>query len=566
MSTRALGASTVAEAVLGCLRQRGIERIYTNGGTDFAPIVEAYARAGEAKLELPEPFIAAHENLAVGMAHGAWLVSRRPQAVMVHVSVGTANAVMGLFNAARDRVPILLMAGRTPVFERDVPGARNGGIHWSQEMFDQASMLREFVKWDYELRDGAHVPDVVDRALSVARSEPSGPVYLTLPREVLARGLPDVEFRDNVVAPATPPSPLPAAMSELADCLDRAEFPVIVTSSTGRDPELVDLLGQICEAHGIGIVENAPRFVNARSDHPLHLGYSVSSVVADADVLCFIDCDVPWIPAHGEPRQDATVAQCGVDPLFARYPMRSQRSDLTIAGSSGEILRALAGALRGRPGPGGRFERIARAAAAGRARRREALAAEATAGGPITKRFMNWALSQVRDDETTVVDEYWASWDALRPRRPGSAFHNPPTGGLGWGLPAALGVQHESPGATVVATVGDGAYIFANPAACHLAMAMYDLPVLTVVCSNNRWGAVEGAARGLYPDGHFARAGRSPLARFTEAPAFERYVEASGGHGESVAERSGLVPALRRGLAVVREERRPALVNVHCAD
>ena len=565
MATRPLNTTTVAEAFLASLRERGIDRIYTNGGTDFAPIVEAYARSSEAKLNLPLPQIATHENLAVGMAHGAYLVSGRPQAVMLHVTVGTANAVMAMFNAARDRVPIMLIAGRTPLFEHDAFGARNGGIHWAQEMFDQGSMLRELVKWDYELRDGLQVQDVVDRALAIATSAPSGPVYLTLPREVLARPLVDFEFRDSPIAPSTEPSPTMAAIDELASHLERAEFPVIVTSAVGRDPELVEALAQLCETHAIGIVENNPRFVSAPSDHPLHLGYSLYSVLQDADVLCFIDCDVPWIPASGQPRDDAVVVQCGVDPLAARYPIRSQRSDLTILGSSGEVLRSLAETLRGR-GSQDRYQRIAAAAAAARTRSEEMFATEEATSGPINKRFMNWALRQVVDQEMTIVDENWASSVALRPTRPGSLFHHPPSGGLGWGLPAALGVQQESPGRTVIATVGDGSYIFANPAACHLAMAMYQLPVLTVVCANNRWGAVEGAARGLYPEGHFSRQGRSPLAQFTESTAFERYAEASGGFGEQVVERADLIPALRRGLAVVRNEGRQALINVRSAD
>lgn len=556
---------TVAKAFLACLYEAGIGRLYVNGGTDFAPIVEAYAWAREGKLDLPATCLATHENLAVGMAHGAHLVSKQPQAVMVHVSVGTANTMMALINAARDRVPILLLAGRTPIFEREVLGGRNGFIHWAQEMFDQAGMVREFVKWDYELRDGAQIKDVVGRAIAIATSEPCGPVYLTLPREILAHSVSGFDGYDPKVAPATEPRPTEEAVDELARYLQVADFPVIVTSVVGRDPDLVERLGVLCNTHGIGIVENVPRFVNARSDHALHLGYSVYDVFSEADLLCFVDCDVPWIPAKGEPRPDATVVQCGVDPLFGQYPMRSHRSDLTILGSPRQLLGALDRALKRSGGAKARSERIARVASAARARRVEVLAKEASKGGPINKRFMNWALAQVVDADTIVVDEYWASPEALGLNRPGSFFYHPPAGGLGWGLPAALGVQQESPGKTVIATLGDGAYIFANPAACHLAMEMYDLPVLTVVCNNSRWGAVEGAARAMYPEGRFAQVGDSALARFAETR-FERYAEASGGYGERVTERSGLVPALRRGVAVVRGDHRPALIDVQSVD
>src|SRR5262249_6141570 len=179
--------TTVAEAYLSLLRDRGVSRLFVNAGTDFAPFVEAYARQKQSGLDLPELVVCAHENLAVSMAHGAYLGDGHVQAVMVHTSVGTANAVCGTFNATTDRVPILLAAGRTPLFEDSVLGSRDGGIHWAQEMYDQASMVREFVKWDYELRDGVQVAAVLDPAIDIPLTTPRGPVYLSRPPEGLAR-------------------------------------------------------------------------------------------------------------------------------------------------------------------------------------------------------------------------------------------------------------------------------------------------------------------------------------------------------------------------------------------
>ena len=113
---------------------------------------------------MPKPVLVPHENLAVGMAHGAYLMTGRPQAVMVHVNVGTANTINNLTNLSRDRVPLILAAGRTPITEKGSFGSRSRPIHWAQEMFDQAGMVRELVKWDYELRQPDQVGDVVARA------------------------------------------------------------------------------------------------------------------------------------------------------------------------------------------------------------------------------------------------------------------------------------------------------------------------------------------------------------------------------------------------------------------
>src|SRR6202023_1738092 len=132
-------------------------------------------------IATPKPLIATHENLAISMAHGYAITSGRVPAVMVHVSVGTANAICGVFNAAREFVPILFTAGRSPLTEEGLLGARDTYIHWAQEMFDQAGMLRELVKWEYELRNGTQLETVIDRALSIATTQPGEPVYLSLP-------------------------------------------------------------------------------------------------------------------------------------------------------------------------------------------------------------------------------------------------------------------------------------------------------------------------------------------------------------------------------------------------
>ena len=164
----------VAEAYLTRLGERGIEYVFANAGTDFAPIVEALARNVGSK-KFPRFITVPHENVAMAMAHGYYRTAGKPAAVMVHVTVGTANAICGLMNAARDNVPVLLAAGRTPITETGHIGSRNRSIHWGQEAFDQGGMVREFVKWDYELRDGQPVDAIVDRALDISMTRAARP-------------------------------------------------------------------------------------------------------------------------------------------------------------------------------------------------------------------------------------------------------------------------------------------------------------------------------------------------------------------------------------------------------
>jgi acetolactate synthase-1/2/3 large subunit len=135
-----------AEDYLDALAAHGIDHLFCNPGTDLAPIVEAFARAARSNRKVPRPMVVPHENAALSMAHGYTMVTGRPQAVMLHTNVGTANSINMLIDASRDRIPVLLTSGRTPFTEAGAEGSRDVHIHWAQEMYDQAGMLREMVK------------------------------------------------------------------------------------------------------------------------------------------------------------------------------------------------------------------------------------------------------------------------------------------------------------------------------------------------------------------------------------------------------------------------------------
>src|SRR5215216_7869511 len=335
-----------AEAYLGRLAERGIEYVFANAGTDFAPIIEALTRNTGSARKFPRVVTVPHENVAMAMAHGYYRVSGKPAAVMVHVTVGTANAINGLMNATRDNVPILLAAGRTPLTETGHIASRNRSIHWGQEAFDQGGMVREFVKWDYELRAGQPVDAVVDRALDIAMSEPRGPVYLTLPREVLAS--PAVAARRDTVRPlgSAPPGPSSRAIEEAASLLARAEFPLIVTSSAGRSREAFDELAALAEEFALPVVQNEARDINLPTNHPMNLGFAAAPFLPKADVVLVIDSIVPWIPRAVVPKRDAKIIHISTDPLAQRYPFRDFEADLLITAEPYAALSSLRAALR----------------------------------------------------------------------------------------------------------------------------------------------------------------------------------------------------------------------------
>ena len=570
MTTKTLHVDTVAEAYLELLRDRGIEHFFGNAGTDFASLVDAFAKFAAQGHGGPRPLLVPHEMVAVSMAHGYYLGAGRPAAVMVHVNVGTSNAATGIITAARANVPILMTAGRTPITEEGLPGARDLHIHWAQESFDQASMLREYVKWDYELRTPVQLESVVDRAMEVMLAEPRGPVYLSLPREVLAArvdGMAITSPSRRKVASARFPDP--ARIDEAARLLASAEFPLVLTSASGREAAGVSGLVALAEAGGVGVVEADPTYMNFPLRHDLHLGFNQSGntnpSLADADVILVIEADVPWYPSLKKPKPGAKIIHLGVDPFFSRYPMRSYPCDVPIVAAPEIALAMLTEAVR-RHADRTKVDARTRQIAAEHRKRLAAWDAQAMEQASKSTIGFAWVakcLEQLIDDDTTIVNEYPLDRRYTAFSQPGTYFASPHSSGLGFGFGAAVGFKLARPERTVIATLGDGAYFFAEPTSCHFVQRAHDAPVLTIVFNNQRWEAVRSSAAQLHPDGWAMKTGNFPLSDLTPSPRFEDIVKAFDGYGERVENPGDVAPALKRGLAAVREGRQ-ALLHVLC--
>lgn len=549
---------SAAEVYLESLGAHGVDYLFANAGTDFPPVVEGLARGAKRGAKMPRALVVPHENIAVGMAHGYYNVTGRPQSVMVHVNVGTANGINCIINAARDNVPILYSSGRTPATESGRHGSRNRFIHWAQEMFDQAGMLRESVKWDYELRYPEQAGDVVARAWEQAMTHPRGPVYTSLPREALAAPSSARPARPRAVPAAAHPDP--AAVRQLADWIAAAQNPLIITAGAGRDAGAVHALAKLAERCAIPVTQMAPRYLCLPASHPMHLGYWPTPLLGTADLVIVLDCDVPWIPSVESPPEGCRVVNIGTDPTFARYPMRSFPSDLSIAADPAATLAALDAALR--PSEKLVADRRARLAGAREALRKK-WRADAKPGSPMSMAYVSECVARAKDDDTVVFNEYTLKLEQCGFERPGTFFHNSPAGGLGWGLGAALGAKLALPQRTVIATLGDGAYIFANPTAGHWVADAYKLSILTVVFNNSLWGAVRRATNSMYREGAAAQDDWRGLARLSPSPAYEKVVEAHGGYGERVDRAEDLPGALGRALEATKKGQQ-ALLNVIC--
>jgi acetolactate synthase-1/2/3 large subunit len=553
---------TGAETLLVGLKRNGIDYIFANSGTDFPPIIEAFASLDETSV--PVPITVPHETASVAMAHGYYLLTGRPQATMVHVNVGLANSAMGVINAASDNIPVVVMSGRTPITEHGRLGARVTPIQYGQEMYDQSSLVSDVAKFHYEMRYPEQGDLLAARAVSLSMCEPKGPVYFSLPREALMETVPATATRRaSVQKPSTTPHPDPAAIAQAARWLEQAKRPLILCQRGDVEGRAGTLLASLAERFVIPVVEPFSIRNVMASDHPMFLGYDVEGPLSEADVVLVVDSAVPWIESLHRPAPETKIIHIGPDPHFRRMPIRGYQADLAIASDASAALSALRKTMVLSTHADERRALYAQAA-----EERRLKAAERAVQGcasPMSAEWMSHCISQMMDERAVVFSELGVVLDAMSLKRPNQIFSNPHSGGLGWALPAALGAQLADRERLCIACIGDGSYIFANPVACHQISEALELPVLTVIKNNGTWNAVRRSVANSYPNGAAAKSNRMPLTSLEPSPDYTHVAGASRAYTERVEHGEALPAALERAVEVIRKERRQAVLELKVA-
>ena len=562
------GGITAGGALLARLKAVGVDYIFANSGTDFPPIIEGLAEAAAADIALPRALVIPHEHAAMGMAHGYYLATGRPQAVMAHTNVGLANCAIGAINMATERVPVLLFSGRTPTLEQGRLGARTVPIGWGQEMRDQAALVREATKWDYELRFPEQVPEVVDRAYAIASSAPKGPVYVSLPREVLCGPCPSDALNQPTRMAAVGFAPTTAALRQAAEWLAGARHPVIVAQRGAGSAEGFAALASLVDDWGIPVVQYWVTEIALATDHPMAVGSDPEPWLSEADVVLVLDCLAPWSPEAHRLAPGCKVIQAGPDPLYSRFPVRHFPADLSLAGELDDVILGLRAAMGAHQLPDAVAARRTRVA--GEAERIRAAARRAAERGRdgelMSKAWVSLCLSRALQGlDATVLSELGCPMEPMTLRAAGSWYQEPHSGGLGWSAACALGMQLAQPGRIIVATMGDGSYMFANPVVCHQIAEALDLPVLMLVLNNHEWGAVRRSVLGTYPDGYASRANRMPLVSLDPTPEFTQVAAASRAWTAKVESAAELPGVLAAAIEQVSTVRRQALVEIRVA-
>ena len=574
-----------SDLVVDLLRAVGVEHVAINPGATFRGLHDSlvnYAGAGG-----PELVLTTHEEIAVALAHGYAKAKGRPMAAVVHDIVGLQHASMAIFNAFCDRVPVLVLGATGPMDT----AKRRPWIDWIHTALVQGTQVRDYVKLDDQPASVAAIPEALLRAWRLARTEPQGPVYLCLDaglqEEALARPVPMPDA--GRFEPATPPHADPRAIDDAARRLVDARFPVIVVESLGRRPGVAAPLCRLAELLAAPLVDLSVEYQgrpSVPSRHPLDMSGARDEVVREADLILALDVS-NFLGALGHVdrstrevrllNESTRVIAISLEDYAARSWAQTFQSlvpvDLPIAADAALALPALLAAVEDRLRQGHdraaerskRAERIAARHAALLAEWQAAVKLERSSA-PLAPAVLASLVWQVIKDEDWVLAngsaKGWARrlWDWQPERVTGGSGG----AGLGYGLPAALGVTlaHRNSGKLCVNLQADGDLLYVVSGL--YTAAHHRLPLLTVMFNNRTYGNDEEHQETM------AKARGRPVENKVvgiriddPAPDFARIAQGFGVHAEGPLDRADAVDAaLRRALRVVKDEGRPALVDV----
>ncbi len=500
-----MALTTLARVLIEILHAAGIRHLFGNPGTTELPFLDALPDSGL------EYIVALQEASAVAAADGYAQASGSLAVANVHVAPGVGNALSILHNAARSRSPVLLTAGQqdTRVL-----------MHEPVLAADLVQMTEQFTKWSYEVRRADEAVAALRRAMTLALTPPTGPVFLALPMDLMTEHVD--EPPPHAIALAAAPEPAAAAVAGAADLLAQAGAPVIIAGDgVGRARDgyaALTLLAERLAARVYG--EPLYRLTSFPGDHPLWRGglypgpAAVRKALEDADVVLVAGADVfTWLfHGPGQPfKLGVPVIQIADDP---RQIGRSYPVDVAIWAGIDVTLQRLERAVGQRLTEARRAAAAERRAGLARVRAeftaRMSAAAQADAGRvPISPAYLMHTLAGLLPDDAIVVDESASSLPHVlrhlpfkRPR----SFYGSKTGTLGWAMGAAIGVALAEPRRKVVATVGDGSVMYA-PQALWTA-ARHRVPVTYVVPNNASYAILKAgmgvlglpsAKRGIYP-------------------------------------------------------------------
>ena len=562
-----------AEVFLEVLRNYGVEYIFSSPGSEWPPLWEALAEQKAKGLDGPTYINIRHEDTAAGVAIGYAKATGKLAVCLVHASVGTLHASMGIRAANFEKTPVLFCAGESVTF-----GEGDGswvGSQWGRYLADYggpARLVEPFTKASYGLPTPNTLAGATHRACQMAVNSPKGAVFLSLPFEYLAQ---------PAALPAPPGTTMPrlpqvetAGLAEAAKLLGAAKSPLIITENIGSDPAAVEQLVALAEMTGSIVVEaQQPGYINFPRDHGLHGGFNAAPYLQQSDVVLLLDCIVPWYPpSKGHPK-NATVIAISDDPLHERAPYYGISSDLTLVGDAHAaltgLLELMPASLKGnKKAAATRCKAIGKANVARRASWIKVCKAQSKAV-PIDTRWFSLEFEAVLNEQDAIlIDEtiltHWTMAETMANLKPGN-FFNALSGGLGLGMGIGMGVKVANPDRPVVTIVGDGTFNYNAPLPALGMSTEYGLPMLTIVANNGHYRSMKMGIEMLYPKGVAQKTNNHYGAAIDSTINYAAMAATVGGYGEEVSDPAEIRPALERAFAAMKAGK-PAILDVKLGD
>ncbi len=519
--------STVRDSSHALLRRHGVAKLFGNPGSNELPFLQDLPDGVDYVLGL-------HEGVVVGMADGYAQATGRPALVSLHAASGTGNAMGALTNAVYSHTPLVLLAGQQV--------RETLGLEPMLANVDAAQITRPLTRWSYEPASATDVPRALNQAFEEARRGAGGPVYLSVPYDDWDRVASPADrhlLERSVVEGREAPEPVVAALVEE---LDGAQRPALVLGPAADTAEGYAASVRLAESLGADVwVSPSTHRMPFPNRHPLFRGVLPAAIGHVAELLGGNDlvlvAGAPVFRYHqyvpGDYLADGTRLVQLTDDAgeAARAPMgRSLVAD--VAGT----LERLAAGVRDRGVTIGPFVEPAppRTGSDGRLDPEEVFAAVRETAPGDTAYVV---------ESTSTNAAFWAQMDLRSPQ----SYFWPASGGLGFGLPAAVGVRMglERP---VVALVGDGSANFGITALWTAAQER--VPVVFVILNNGTYGALRW----------FADLLQVPKAPGLDVPGID-FVRLGEGYGVPSA-RAHDVDELRRLLAEGLASDGPSLIEV----
>jgi acetolactate synthase I/II/III large subunit len=530
---------TAAAELVTMLQDEGIAHLFVNPGMHTAPLRAALADADASGLSHPQAVLCVHEHVALSAAHGHYLVSDAPQAVMVHVESGDLKLESVAEHAQRSRVPVTVFYGNGGGWNgtlRDAPKVPS-------QLVSEPGLMPTTSKWAADLTCAGDPGLLVRRALQIARTEPAGLSRVALPIEMLGRPAGPPSRR---LPPPRPPAPDLSALDEMASLLAAAEWPLIIAGRVGRHVASVQHLARLAEALGAPVIDIRNN-VNLPPNHPLDAGRDAREMLDRADAILLLDLDVPCVPGLGSPPDKAWLLQIDVDCIKAEWPGWTYPVEVAVTADTGVALPQLLTLL------GDRLN----------ARRRRVQDRRVRIERSLRQVHESWqerAMSRAPEDRADAVMaelNRWLPEDALvveevivgcgssirqLHRQPGHLFRGRASS-PGWSIDAALGAQLGRPAQPVVALCDDASFAAALPRAAFWSAHRAGAPFLTVVFDRR--------VPGPGPEGE------------QDVPAIARAsgaeVAVVNGPGQIAETLERLLAATRDGMCTVMDVRLPAV-------